>query len=87
MRVSSRTWCEFGCLEAGGETHSDATFFLSEKHSQYSTVFPIYLLEHSAPGTTPKDVEDEEEQDGEEQDATAEPTWVRLNDQTPIWMR
>lgn len=55
----------------------------SEKHSQFASSFPIYLLSHDAPEKS-FNADDELEEEEEELEAG---TWVRLNDKGPIWMR
>ena len=68
----------------------------SDKHSQFSTTFPIYIKERKMvkKPLEPKDEEDEDaDEDTEKQqdkgpdDFTMEENWVRVNDKAPIWMR
>jgi hypothetical protein len=49
-----------------------AYFTPSDKHSTFSTTFPIYLREQTA---DPADDDD------------AEVTWTHVNNKAPIWMR
>jgi heat shock protein beta len=74
----------------------------SDKHSTFSTTFPIYILERStkdipvAPKTPAGDGPDELEDDLESDDQSEKEVktkyewvseWVRVNDKAPIWMR
>jgi hypothetical protein len=68
----------------------------SDKHSTFSTTFPIYILERStkdipvAPETPAGDGPDELEDDLDTDDKTKYEwvsEWVRVNDKAPIWMR
>lgn len=74
----------------------------SDKHSTFSTTFPIYILERStqdipiAPKTPAGDGPDELEDDLDTDDKSEKEVktkyewvseWVRVNDKAPIWMR
>jgi len=74
----------------------------SDKHSTFSTTFPIYILERStkdipvAPKTPIGDTPDELEDDLDTDDQSEKEVktryewvseWVRVNDKAPIWMR
>jgi heat shock protein beta len=74
----------------------------SDKHSTFSTTFPIYILERStkdipiAPKTPVGDGPDELEDDLESDDQSEKEVktkyewvseWIRVNDKAPIWMR
>ena len=74
----------------------------SDKHSTFSTTFPIYIKERKttkvpiAPITPASEDEDplnddldNDEQSSAEQEyeEVTEEKWVRVNDKAPIWMR
>jgi heat shock protein beta len=75
----------------------------SDKHSTFSTTFPIYILERNtrdipiAPQTPKADGDPDEfddDLDSDDQSDTKVKTrhdwvseWVRVNDKAPIWMR
>lgn len=65
----------------------------SEKHSAFSTTFPIYIKEKK---TSQVPIESEDEFDDEDAivdeneqkfETVTEEQWVRVNDKPPIWMR
>jgi heat shock protein beta len=67
----------------------------SEKHSQYSTTFPIYIrqrVSRQVPKTSVPDEdnlfeEDDEQSSADQFEEVWEDEWVRLNDRAPIWRR
>lgn len=74
----------------------------SDKHSTFSTTFPIFIKERKtievpvAPVTPASDDEDELNDDldtdetspaGTEYDEVTDEDWIRVNDKAPIWMR
>jgi len=75
----------------------------SDKHSTFSTTFPIYILERHtkdipvAPQTPKGDADPDEFDDDLESDDQSDADvktrhgwvseWVRVNDKAPIWMR
>lgn len=90
--VSLNSWSsiETGCTDG------------SDKHSTFSTTFPIYILERStkdipvAPKTPTGDGPDELEDDLDTDDQSEKDVktkyewiseWVRVNDKAPLWMR
>jgi heat shock protein beta len=73
----------------------------SDKHSTFSTTFPIYIMERksspgkAAPTSIPADgdpdefdddIYNDEQSPADDIDTTLE-EWVRVNDKAPIWMR
>lgn len=78
------------------------THLRSDKHSTFSTTFPIYMLERKttrvpveAPQSPPADGDDDELNDDADTDnktpeafeTVVEEEWLRVNDKAPIWMR
>lgn len=61
----------------------------SDKHSTFSTTFPIYINEKkTSQKALEADPDTEIEEDAEEQfETVTEDNWVRVNDKAPIWMR
>jgi heat shock protein beta len=61
----------------------------SDKHSTFSTTFPIYINEkQTSQKALEADPEAEVDEDAEEQfETVTEDNWVRVNDKAPIWMR
>ncbi|WOO77666.1 Endoplasmin [Vanrija pseudolonga] len=63
---------------------------LIDKHSTFSTTFPIYIREKKPPKVAETKDEDEEFDDADTQDDDEDEdefTFVRVNDKAPIWMR
>lgn len=65
----------------------------SEKHSAFSTTFPIYIKEKKIsqiPIESKDEFDDEDAIIGENEqkfETVTEEQWVRVNDKPPIWMR
>ncbi|ODO00654.1 cation-transporting ATPase [Cryptococcus wingfieldii CBS 7118] len=64
---------------------------LIEKHSSFSTTFPIYVKERKVsqvPIESDDDFEDEDDEAKQEKfENVVEENWVHVNDRPPIWMR
>ncbi len=60
---------------------------LVEKHSQYSTVFPIYLLDHAGAAEESQVGDDDPDKEAQATTGEKEAKWVRINDRAPLWVR
>jgi len=71
----------------------------SDKHSQFATTFPIYIMERKKAPIAPQslvadgdpdelndDLDSHDQTPREESEMMTE-EWVRVNDKAPIWMR
>jgi heat shock protein beta len=58
----------------------------SDKHSTFSTTFPIYVREAVAKAKTEEAENDEDNEDADEADKW-DYSWTHVNNQPPIWMR
>lgn len=65
----------------------------SEKHSAFSTIFPIYIKEKKIsqiPIESEDEFDDEDaiiDENEQKFETVTKEQWVRVNDKPPIWMR
>lgn len=60
--------------------------YISEKHSQFSTTYPIYIMQ-PATKTESTSSDGEDEEDAAVDEGAPVDEWARLNEKGPIWMR